>query len=93
VLGYGLAALTKPLFPLATSASWIFTARFIDRMGKGIRDAPRDASGTPIRSAPTESRFQRLFAWRFEFLGRCPRLDFEIAPTALSVATPLFKSL
>ena len=43
VLGYGLAAVTKPLFPLATSASWIFAARFIDRMGKGIRDAPRDA--------------------------------------------------
>ena len=43
VLGYALAALTKPLFPLATSASWIFTARFIDRMSKGIRDAPRDA--------------------------------------------------
>lgn len=43
VLGYALAALTKPMFPLATSASWIFTARFLDRMSKGIRDAPRDA--------------------------------------------------
>lgn len=43
VLGYALAALAKPLFPLATSASWIFGARFIDRMSKGIRDAPRDA--------------------------------------------------
>lgn len=43
LLGYGLAALTKPLFPLAASASWIFTARFIDRIGKGIRGAPRDA--------------------------------------------------
>jgi MFS family permease len=43
VLGYALAALAKPLFPLATSASWIFAARFIDRMSKGIRDAPRDA--------------------------------------------------
>ena len=42
VLGYALAA-AKPLFPLATSASWIFAARFIDRMSKGIRDAPRDA--------------------------------------------------
>ena len=43
VLGYGLAALTKPLFPLATSINWVFGARFIDRTGKGIRGAPRDA--------------------------------------------------
>ena len=43
VLGYALAALAKPLFPLATSAPWVFAARFIDRMSKGIRDAPRDA--------------------------------------------------
>lgn len=43
VLGYGLAALTKPLFPLATSAVWVFTARCVDRIGKGIRGAPRDA--------------------------------------------------
>jgi len=42
-LGYGLAAFTKPLFPLATSISWIFAARFVDRVGKGIRGAPRDA--------------------------------------------------
>lgn len=43
VLGYSLAACTKPIFPLATSVSWVFTARFIDRVGKGIRVAPRDA--------------------------------------------------
>ncbi|MCE5302284.1 MAG: MFS transporter [Planctomycetaceae bacterium] len=43
VLGYGLAALTKPLFPLATSTLWVFVARFTDRIGKGIRGAPRDA--------------------------------------------------
>ncbi|MFA5941845.1 MAG: MFS transporter [Sinimarinibacterium sp.] len=43
VIGYGLSALTKPLFPLATSALPIFGARFIDRIGKGIRGAPRDA--------------------------------------------------
>jgi MFS family permease len=41
--GYGLAALTKPLFPLATSAAWVFTARCVDRLGKGLRGAPRDA--------------------------------------------------
>ena len=43
VLGYGLAALTKPVFPLARSISWVFGARFVDRIGKGVRDAPRDA--------------------------------------------------
>ena len=43
VLGYGLAAVTKPLFPLAGSVGTVLTARFIDRIGKGIRGAPRDA--------------------------------------------------
>ena len=43
LLGYGLAALSKPLFPLATSALPVLGARFIDRIGKGIRGAPRDA--------------------------------------------------
>jgi MFS family permease len=43
LLGYGLAALTKPLFPLAGSIETVFTARFLDRIGKGIRGAPRDA--------------------------------------------------
>jgi MFS family permease len=42
-LGYGLAALTKPIFPLAPSVGWLVAARFIDRVGKGIRGAPRDA--------------------------------------------------
>ena len=41
--GYGLAALTKPIFPLAATAGWVFFARFMDRIGKGIRGAPRDA--------------------------------------------------
>jgi MFS family permease len=43
VLGYGLAAFTKPVFPLASSIGWIVAARFVDRIGKGIRGAPRDA--------------------------------------------------
>lgn len=43
VLGYGLAALTKPIFPLAATLDWLIAARFIDRLGKGIRGAPRDA--------------------------------------------------
>ncbi len=43
LLGYGLAAATKPLFPLASGVGAVFTARFVDRIGKGIRGAPRDA--------------------------------------------------
>jgi MFS family permease len=42
-IGYGLAAITKPVFPLAPTISWLIAARFIDRVGKGIRGAPRDA--------------------------------------------------
>lgn len=41
--GYGLAAAVKPLFPLATTASAVLVARVTDRVGKGIRGAPRDA--------------------------------------------------
>lgn len=41
--GYGLAALSKPLFPLASGAAELMTARFVDRIGKGIRGSPRDA--------------------------------------------------
>jgi MFS family permease len=43
LLGYGMAALTKPVFPLADSAAGVVAARFADRVGKGIRGAPRDA--------------------------------------------------
>jgi MFS family permease len=42
-LGYGLAACTRPIFPLATTLGWVLAARLIDRLGKGIRGAPRDA--------------------------------------------------
>ncbi|MFM0666402.1 MFS transporter [Paraburkholderia sediminicola] len=54
LLGYGLAALTKPLFPLATSPAWVITARLLDRVGKGIRGAPRDALVADV--APPEIR-------------------------------------
>ncbi|MDH5261342.1 MAG: MFS transporter [Gammaproteobacteria bacterium] len=43
LLGYGLAALSKPLFPLAEGLAMVLSARFADRIGKGIRGAPRDA--------------------------------------------------
>ena len=54
LLGYGMAAVVKPLFPLATSATAVFTARIADRVGKGIRGAPRDAMVADI--TPPELR-------------------------------------
>lgn len=42
-IGYGLSAVTKPIFPLATTIEWVVAARFLDRVGKGVRGAPRDA--------------------------------------------------
>lgn len=54
VVGYGLSALTKPLFPLAAAVEWIFAARILDRVGKGIRGAPRDALVADI--VPSEMR-------------------------------------
>jgi MFS family permease len=53
-VGYGLAAFTKPVFPLAGSLSWVAAARFLDRVGKGVRGAPRDALIADI--APPELR-------------------------------------
>ncbi|MCC7016420.1 MAG: MFS transporter [Rhodospirillales bacterium] len=41
--GYGIAALTKPMFALAPTLGWVFAARLADRLGKGVRGAPRDA--------------------------------------------------
>jgi len=52
LLGYGLAALTKPLFPLAAGAGTVFAARFLDRIGKGIRGAPRDALVADLTPEP-----------------------------------------
>lgn len=54
VMGYGLGALSKPVFALAGSVHWVFIARFTDRIGKGIRGAPRDAMIADL--APAEVR-------------------------------------
>ncbi|ABA51401.1 major facilitator family transporter [Burkholderia pseudomallei 1106b] len=54
LLGYGLAALTKPLFPLAAGPATVAAARLLDRVGKGIRGAPRDALVADV--APPEIR-------------------------------------
>jgi MFS family permease len=62
-IGYGLAAFTKPVFPLAPTVGWLVAARFVDRIGKGIRGAPRDAlisDIAPLRPAPVARHRGRL---------------------------------
>jgi MFS family permease len=54
VLGYAMGAFTKPLFAVASGVGMVLTARFLDRVGKGIRGAPRDALVADI--APPEVR-------------------------------------
>lgn len=54
VLGYALGAISKPLFALASGAGLVLAARLIDRIGKGIRGAPRDALVADL--APPEAR-------------------------------------
>ena len=51
VAGYGLGAAAKPLFALAASVEWVFVARFMDRIGKGVRGAPRDALIADVTAA------------------------------------------
>jgi len=54
VFGYSLGALTKPLFAIAPTAGVVFMARLLDRVGKGVRGAPRDALVADL--APAEIR-------------------------------------
>ncbi|MEO7178639.1 MAG: MFS transporter, partial [Allosphingosinicella sp.] len=56
LIGYGLAALSKPLFPLAAGAVPILAARFADRIGKGVRGAPRDALIADVTPAEIRGR-------------------------------------
>lgn len=51
VFGYALGALSKPLFALAQGTGLVLGARFLDRIGKGIRGAPRDALVADITPA------------------------------------------
>ena len=60
VFGYALGALTKPLFALASSTGIVLTARVLDRIGKGVRGAPRDALVADI--TPPHLRGARLLA-------------------------------
>lgn len=52
LFGYGLAALTKPVFAIAPTVGWVVAARFADRVGKGIRGAPRDALVADLTPQP-----------------------------------------
>lgn len=56
LLGYGMAALTKPLFVIAQGAGVVLGARFADRIGKGLRGAPRDALIADVTPAAIRGR-------------------------------------
>jgi len=83
--GYGLAAFTKPIFPLASTIGWLFTARFIDRIGKGIRGAPRDALIADL--APADLR-GASFGLR-QSLDTIGAFLGPLAAIALMVLTPI----
>ncbi|SEK47044.1 Major Facilitator Superfamily protein [Kosakonia sacchari] len=74
LLGYGMGALSKPLFALATSSGMAFGARMIDRLGKGIRGAPRDALVADVTPAEIRGALS-VYASRWillaRFSGRC----------------------
>ena len=80
--GYGLAALSKPLFPLAASAWAVMGARFADRVGKGIRGAPRD--GMIADETPPELR-GRAFGLR-QSLDTVGALIAPLAAVGLMIA-------
>ena len=70
LIGYGLAALTKPLFPLAAGVGAVFVARFVDRIGKGIRGAPRlIADVTPVELRGTAFGLRQSMDTVGAFLG------------------------
>ena len=72
LLGYGIAALTKPLFPLASGIGTVLVARFVDRIGKGIRGAPRDAligDVTPVELRGTAFGLRQSMDTVGAFLG------------------------
>ena len=72
LIGYGLSALTKPLFPLASGVGVVVAARFIDRIGKGIRGAPRDAligDVTPIELRGTAFGLRQAMDTVGAFIG------------------------
>lgn len=83
LLGYGLGALSKPLFAIAPTSGVVFSARMIDRVGKGIRGAPRDALGR--RRHPAGNSRSRLRATpdagyhrRFSGAAACRRADVSL---------------
>jgi MFS family permease len=72
LLGYGIAALTKPPFPLASGIGTVLIARFVDRIGKGIRGAPRDAligDVTPVELRGTAFGLRQSMDTVGAFLG------------------------
>ena len=83
--GYSLSAASKPVFPLAASVGTVLAARFVDRVGKGIRGAPRDALIADV--TPPDIREQHTDCGRRSTVwapspGRCsPSCSWQPTPT------------
>jgi len=87
LVGYGMAALTKPVFPLANSYAVVFAARLIDRIGKGVRGAPRDAL---VADLTPEDRRGASYGLR-QSLDTVGALIGPLAGTLLMAATGNFR--
>jgi MFS family permease len=84
--GYALSNLVRPLIGLAPGWSWVLAMRFADRVGKGIRTAPRDALISAAVEAPTRGRafgFHRALDHAGAMLG--PLLAFALLQLGASV--------
>ncbi len=82
VFGYSLSALAKPLLALAQSPWHVFIVRFVDRVGKGTRDAPRDA----LLSSSVEKRY---LGKAFGFNRSADRLGATVGPLIAFLILPL----
>ncbi|WIG53852.1 MAG: putative MFS-type transporter [Afipia sp.] len=86
-IGYGLSAVTKPIFPLATTIEWVVAARFLDRVGKGVRGAPRDAlvaDLAPARLRGASFGLRQSLDTIGAFLGHSPRSGSCYSPATIT---------
>ena len=77
ILGYSLGAVTKPFFALATSVEPIIAARLLDRVGKGLRAAPRDALVADI--TPPHLRGEAFGLRQAELVRRVARIAARLS--------------
>ena len=85
VLGYGLAAFTKPVFPLASSIGWLVAARFIDRIGKGIRQPTKSSAANDASRVLRHFRNQNVQCDSSGVFQNAPELSFQLCQACTPV--------